>query len=94
MGEQALSKGLPLAEQWRNEISGLKLQVNCGGGSIKSQMKKADKSGAGLAFILGDDELEKNVITVKFLREKKEQEVIGLSQITDYLKKNIELIGS
>ncbi len=94
MGEQALSKGLPLAEQWRNEISGLKLQVNCGGGSIKSQMKKADKSGAGLAFILGDDELEKNVITVKFLREKKEQEVIGLSQITDYLRKNIELIGS
>jgi len=94
MGEQALSKGLPLAEQWRNEISGLKLQVNCGGGSIKSQMKKADKSGAGLAFILGDDELEKNVITVKFLREKKEQEVIKLSQITDYLRKNIELIGS
>jgi len=94
MGEQALSKGLPLAEQWRNEISGLKLQVNCGGGSIKSQMKKADKSGAGLAFILGDDELEKNVITVKFLREKKEQEVIELSQIADYLKKNIELIGS
>ena len=94
MGEQALSKGLPLAEQWRNEISGLKLQVNCGGGSIKSQMKKADKSGAGLAFILGDDELEKNVITVKFLREKKEQEVIELNQITDYLKKNIELIGS
>ena len=94
MGEQALSKGLPLAEQWRNEISGLKLQVNCGGGSIKSQMKKADKSGATLAFILGDDELEKNVITVKFLREKKEQEVIELSQITDYLKKNIELIGS
>lgn len=94
MGEQALSKGLPLSEQWRNEISGLKLQVNCGGGSIKSQMKKADKSGAGLAFILGDDELEKNVITVKFLREKKEQEVIKLSQITDYLRKNIELIGS
>lgn len=94
MGEKALSKGLPLAEQWRNEISSLKLQVNCGGGSIKSQMKKADKSGAGLAFILGDDELEKNVITVKFLREKKEQEVIELSQITDYLKKNIGLIGS
>ncbi len=94
MGEKALSKGLPLAEQWRNEILGLKLQVNCGGGSIKSQMKKADKSGAGLAFILGDDELEKNIITVKFLREKKEQEMIELSQITDYLKKNIGLIGS
>lgn len=89
VGDEALSKGMPLSEKWRNEISGLKLQVHCGGGSIKSQMKKADKSGANIAFILGDDELEKNVITVKFLREKKEQEVIGLDKVTDYLKNNI-----
>ena len=89
VGDEALSKGMPLSEKWRNEISGLKLQVHCGGGSIKSQMKKADKSGANIAFILGDDELEKNVITVKYLREKKEQEVIGLDKVTDYLKNNI-----
>ena len=89
VGDEALLKGMPLSEKWRNEISGLKLQVNCGGGSIKSQMKKADKSGANIAFILGDDELEKNVITVKFLREKKEQAVIGLDEVTSYLKNNI-----
>lgn len=89
VGEKALVKGMPLAEQWRTEISGLKLQVNCGGGSIKSQMKKADKSGAAVALILGDDELEKNVLTIKFLREKKEQEVIELSNITDYLNNNL-----
>lgn len=89
VGDKALSKGMPLSEKWRNEMSGLKLQVNCGGGSIKSQMKKADKSGANIAFILGEDELEKNEITVKFLREKKEQEVIGLDEVTDYLKNNI-----
>ena len=94
VGEQAMSRGIPLAETWRNNTSGLKLQVNCGGGSIKSQMKKADKSKAKLALILGDDELEKDVVTIKFLREKKEQEVIALSEITDYLKKNIGLIGS
>ena len=57
-------------------------------------MKKADKSKAKLALILGEDELEKDVVTIKFLREKKEQEVIALSKITDYLKKNIGLIGS
>ena len=85
-GEQAISKGMPLSEKWRNEVSDIKLQVNCGGGSIKSQMKKADKSGAALAFILGDDELEKNSIAIKFLREKKEQEFIGFDQISDYLK--------
>ena len=94
VGEQAMSRGIPLAETWRDNIPGLKLQVNCGAGSIKSQMKKADKSKAKLAFILGDDELEKDVVTIKFLREKKEQEVIALSKITDYLKNNIGLIGS
>ena len=88
VGDKALEKGMPLSEQWRNDVDGLKLQVNCGGGSIKSQMKKADKSGAKLAFILGDDELEKDVVTVKFLREKKEQEVIGLNEVTEYLKNN------
>lgn len=90
IGDAALSKGMPLSEKWRNEFPGLKLQVNCGGGSIKSQMKKADKSGANIAFILGEDEIEKKVITVKFLREKKEQEVIGLDEVSGYLKNNIK----
>ncbi|MCW8900981.1 MAG: histidine--tRNA ligase [Gammaproteobacteria bacterium] len=89
VGEKALSKGMPLAEKWRNEIPGLKLQVNCGGGSIKSQMKKADKSEAKVAFILGDDELDKNMLTIKYLREKKEQEVIELDSIAGYLKSNV-----
>lgn len=88
-GEAAIAKGMPLTEKWRNEVPGLKLQVNCGGGSFKSQMKKADKSGAEVSFILGDDEIEKNVVAVKYLREKKEQEVIALDKITDYLINNI-----
>ena len=88
-GDKAIAKGIPLAEQWRDQVPGLKLQVNCGGGSFKSQMKKADKSGADVAFILGDDELEKNVLTLKFLREKKEQEIIELGDIAEYLNNNI-----
>ena len=88
VGDKAESKGMILSESWRNAVSGLKLQVNCGGGGIKSQMKKADKSGANLAFILGDDELAKNEVTVKFLREKREQEIIGLDKVADYLKNN------
>lgn len=88
-GDNANKKGLPLAEKWRNGISNLKLQVHCGGGSIKSQMKKADKSGAKVAFILGDDELEKNTVTVKFLREKKEQLTIELDKVTEYLQQEL-----
>lgn len=89
VGDKANTKGIVLAEIWRNEVPGLKLQVNCGGGSIKSQMKKADKSDANLAFILGDDEIEQNVLTVKFLREKKEQQTIELNNITNYLQQEI-----
>lgn len=89
MGETAMAKGMSLAEKWRTEIPGLKLQVNCGGGSIKSQMKKADKSGAEIAFILGDDELEKNVVAVKFLRENKDQEIIQQESIKQYLQDNL-----
>ena len=88
VGDKAISNGMALSEKWRNTVSGLKLQVNCGGGSIKSQMKKADKSGANLALLLGDDELEKNEVTIKFLREKREQEIIGLDKVEDYLKNN------
>ena len=88
-GDNAVSKGMPLAEKWRNEIPGLKLQVNCGAGSLKSQMKKADKSGAKVAFILGDDEIDKNIVTVKYLREKKEQEMIELDKVTSYLEINV-----
>lgn len=88
-GDKAIAKGLLLAEQWRDQVTQLKLQVNCGGGSFKSQIKKADKSGADMAFILGDDELEKDVVTLKFLREKKDQEVIELSNVAEYLNNNI-----
>ena len=87
-GDKALSKGMSMAELWRNLVPELKLQVNCGGGSIKSQMKKADKSGAKMAFILGDDELANDSLTIKYLREKKEQEVIELDKVADFIKKN------
>jgi histidyl-tRNA synthetase len=46
----------------------LKLQVHCGGGSFKSQFKKADKSGAEFAIILGDDEVSRGEIAIKPLR--------------------------
>jgi len=88
IGDKAVAAGMPLAEKWRNEFPGLKLQVNCGGGSIKSQMKKADKSGAYIGLILGEDELENNGLTVKFLRDKKEQKSIGFDEIINLLKNN------
>jgi histidyl-tRNA synthetase len=74
VGETAEQEGMRFAETIRNEIPGLKLQVNCGGGSFKSQFKKADKSGAEFAIILGDDEVSRGEVSVKPLRNSEQQQ--------------------
>ncbi|MDX1443144.1 MAG: histidine--tRNA ligase [Gammaproteobacteria bacterium] len=75
-GDAAQQKGLLLAEQWRAKVPGLELQMHLGGGSIKSQFKKADRSGAAVALVIGDDELQSQQVTLKYLRESKEQETL------------------
>ncbi len=87
-GESSSRKGLLLAETLRNECPGLSVMSNCGGGSFKSQMKKADKSGALIAVILGENEITENTVTVKFLREQKQQQTINQSDISEFLKNN------
>ena len=61
-----------IAAQLRAQVPGLRL-VHAGGGNFKKQLKRADKSGAEVALILGEDELEQGVVTVKYLREEKPQ---------------------
>jgi histidyl-tRNA synthetase len=52
------------------------VQANCGGGSFKSQFKRADRSGAGIALVIGDDEARQGLVTVKRLRAGAEQEIL------------------
>ncbi len=65
-GENSQAKALSLAEDCR--AHGLSVQMHCGEGSLKSQMKKADQSGASVAILMGDDERANNVVTIKPLR--------------------------
>jgi len=74
VGIEAEKEGMVLAEKIRNEVDGIKIQVNCGGGSFKSQFKKADKSGAMYALIIGDDEVSRGEVSVKPLRTDGEQQ--------------------
>jgi len=67
-GDRAENAGLAMAERLRDALPGAGVQVNMGGGSLKSQMKRADKSGAALALIIGDDEMAQGVAAVKMLR--------------------------
>jgi histidyl-tRNA synthetase len=86
VGEEALTAGFRLAEQARNEINDIDIAVNCGGGSFKSQMKRADKSGADIAVLLGEDELNSQQVTIKYLREEGKQIRIDQSKLFDFLK--------
>lgn len=70
-GEQATQAGMVLAEKLRTELPKLKLQVNTGSGSIKTQMKRADKSGARYALILGEQELAAGEIGFKPMQNAK-----------------------
>ena len=86
MGEAVKREGMMLAEILRNEISGIRLITHCGGGSLKSQFKKADRSSARYALILGEDELARGVIGVKFLREERPQREIALDELASFLR--------
>jgi histidyl-tRNA synthetase len=80
-GAAAEATGLHLAESLRDALPGLRLETNSGGGSFKSQLKRADRSGASCAVIVGDDELARQVATVKPLREPAGQRQVALDAL-------------
>lgn len=84
-GEAAELQALVLAEQLRDRLPGLRLQMNAGAGSFKSQFKKADKSGALFALILGEDELAQQVVGLKPLRDNGEQQHISWTALSEQL---------
>lgn len=80
-GEGAMQYAFRVAERLRDV--GFSVQMHCGGGSFKSQMKRADASGATLATIIGDDEAQANEVTVKHLREVGEQRRVALDDLAE-----------
>lgn len=84
-GEPAELAALGLAEKLRHAVPGIRLLLNAGAGSFKSQFKKADKSGAQFALILGDDELAARVVGFKPLRGEGEQQNIAWEALPEHL---------
>jgi len=85
-GDEAQLKVQSLVETWRDQLPQLRLMVHHGGGNFKSQFKKADKSGARFALVLGDDEVAKQQIGIKFLREESEQLTLAWTDVTAWLQ--------
>ena len=80
-----------LSEQLRDGINGVKLAVSCGEAGIKSQMKKADKSGARFAIILGEDELLSSQVVLKDLRQREAQVKIERADLINVLTKRLAI---
>ena len=80
-GERAAAFGLELAERLRDALPGRRFELNLGGGNFKAQFRRADRSGAALALILGDDELARGVAALKPLRREAGQSESPLPEL-------------
>ncbi len=85
LGDVAQREGLMIAERLRDSLSWLRVQTHCGGGSFKSQFKKADRSGAQYALVIGEDEVARGEAGVKPLRERSEQQSVGFSDLAGHV---------
>jgi histidyl-tRNA synthetase len=82
--DTTFAKGLSLATRLRDEFPRLCIMQHCGGGNLKNQFKKADKSGARYAVIIGEDEFAAGTAAIKFLRENIPQETVNWNDIVEF----------
>ena len=87
--EIAASAAMNTAEKIRESLPHLTVQYHCGGGSFKSQFKKADRSGAEIALIIGGNELKRDEVTIKYLRLKSGQQTIRREQLLETLRSDL-----
>jgi histidyl-tRNA synthetase len=85
-GEAAQTEGLVLAEALRDALPGAEVVCNCGGGGMKAQFKRADRSGARFAVVIGEQELADGTVVLKPLRTRDDQTTVARSELTDALK--------
>jgi histidyl-tRNA synthetase len=86
VGDTAVREGLVLAERIRDALPALELVCNCGGGGMKAQFKRADRSGARYALVIGDLELESGTVIIKPLRSADEQVSVARDDLVDALR--------
>lgn len=84
VGDTAAAQAPILAERLRDQLPGIKLISHCGGGSFKSQFKKADRSGARWTLILGEEETNNETVGVKTMATG-EQETVSWYDLAAYL---------
>jgi len=91
VGDSAELPAQAVAEKLRDHFPGLRVLQHCGGGNFGRQLKRADKSGAAIAIILGESEIAENTFTVKYLREQRDQVSVDWNGLQALIKE-LELI--
>ncbi|MBE8167796.1 MAG: histidine--tRNA ligase [Shewanella sp.] len=89
MGDACQLEAVKVAENLRETLPQLRVMTHCGGGNFKKQMKRADKSGAKLALIIGETEMANNQVGVKDLRDRNEQQMVASDQLAAFLEERI-----
>ena len=85
-GEGTTLAAFKLAEKIRSELPHLSTMLHCSGGNFKKQFKRADKSGATLALVLGESEVQNNQVVVKHLLGAEEQQTIDVDNLIEHVK--------
>jgi len=87
LSKEGIQKAIMYTESLREKVTNLNVRVNMGLEGAGSQFKKADKSGAKFALVLGDDELKNNTISIKDLRTKSDQETFSYEDLEKRIEK-------
>ncbi|MEN7343658.1 MAG: histidine--tRNA ligase [Pseudomonadota bacterium] len=85
VGDAAVAAGLTLSEALRDQKPGIRLERNLDGGGMKAQLKRADRSGAAVAMIIGQQEAEAGTVTIKPLRDGGEQVTVPTAEVAAHL---------
>ena len=80
---QAEGQGLILAEELRDTYPNFSIEMNLGGGSFKQQFKRADKAGADIALIIGEDEIADNTVGIKSMKSGDQQKSVKRKDLLD-----------
>jgi histidyl-tRNA synthetase len=92
-GARAAATGPAIVERLREELPRLRFELNLGGGNFKTQFRRADRSGAALALIIGDDELARGVVGVKPLRQEAGQTECPIAELAAGVKTALGRVG-
>ena len=86
MSDQQFVYAMQVAEQLREQLPALNVQLHCGGGNLKKQFKRADKTGAAVGIVIGEQEAEQKCVGVKPLRTKAEQQTVALDSLAQQIQ--------